>query len=317
LVLLDGKKESEYKDSKFFSEEVRSGTESTQPTPDKTADPANGDDISPDSLLKIISVEWKNEMTRLKEKGLNGYKKRKDNKKESCVQSGHAEIEGTSMLFIYGEAVEVLDKSEFQKPVEEIMFQYMSFNDIVGSMNMKKLRKFEKLRKLTFSHNNIFSFVQISKLEAIPTLKSLTISNNDVSNTLLCRCFVVYRFPFVTEINGIPVNEIEKNEAKTQFQNFDKILSTQKFFPTRVLQDRNKDDSSSNHHSGRNTRQFTKKNNEIAHEFVNNLLNGCIKQDKVMKNFYGEWQDTMKVIVIKAVEELYTNNEKEVHTKGK
>ena len=227
MVLLDGKKESEYKDSKFFSEEVRSGTESTQPTPDKTADPANGDDISPDSLLKIISVEWKNEMTRLKEKGLNGYKKRKDNKKESCVQSGHAEIEGTSMLFIYGEAVEVLDKSEFQKPVEEIMFQYMSFNDIVGSMNMKKLRKFEKLRKLTFSHNNIFSFVQISKLEAIPTLKSLTISNNDVSNTLLCRCFVVYRFPFVTEINGIPVNEIEKNEAKTQFQNFDKILSTQ------------------------------------------------------------------------------------------
>ncbi|HPI45720.1 MAG TPA: hypothetical protein PLH91_10845, partial [Tenuifilaceae bacterium] len=74
-------------------------------------------------------------MKRVREKGLNGYKKRKDSKQESCVQSGHAEIEGISMLFIYGNAIEVLDKSEFQKTVEEITFQYMRFNTIVGSSN--------------------------------------------------------------------------------------------------------------------------------------------------------------------------------------
>lgn len=187
LKILDGKKEAEYRESKVFPpEEGRSvaGTDSTNPTPDKKED-ANGDDISPDNLLKIISVEWKNEMKRLKEKGLNGYKKRKDSKQDSCVQSGHAEIEGISMLFIYGNAIEVLEKAEFQKTVEEITFQYMRYNTIVGSLNMKKLRKFEKLRKLTFSHNNIHSFVQISKLEAISTLKSLTITENDVASTLL------------------------------------------------------------------------------------------------------------------------------------
>ena len=83
LRTLDGKKESEYKESKFFTEDGRSGTESTQPTPDKNAEITPGDDISPDNLLKIISIEWKNEMNRLKEKGLNGYKKRKDSKQES------------------------------------------------------------------------------------------------------------------------------------------------------------------------------------------------------------------------------------------
>lgn len=309
LKILDGKKESEYRDSKLFTlEDGKSMTESTQPTPDKKDDHA-GDDISPDNLLKIISLEWKNEMKRLKEKGLNGYKKRKDSKQDSCVQSGHAEIEGVTMLFIYGNAIEVLEKAEFQKSVEEITFQYMRFNTIVGSSNMKKLRKFEKLRKLTFSDNNIHSFVQISKLEAINTLKSITITNNDVFNTSLCRCFVVYRFPFVTEINGRPVTDDEKTEARTQFQNFDKILSTQKFYPTRVIQERSRDDSSS-HHSGRNTRQIMKKENEVAHDFVNNLLNNCIKQDKVMNTFYENWEDTMKVFVSKAVEELHTNNKK-------
>mmetsp|Transcript_22631 Transcript_22631/g.20109 ORF Transcript_22631/g.20109 Transcript_22631/m.20109 type:complete len:90 (+) Transcript_22631:1157-1426(+) len=89
------------------------------------------------------------------------------------------------MLFIYGNAVEVLEKSEFQKNVEEITFQYMRFNTIVGSSNMKKLKKFERLRKLSFMDNNIHSFVQISKLEAINTLRSLTIANNDVYKTSL------------------------------------------------------------------------------------------------------------------------------------
>ena len=39
---------------------------------------------------------------------------------------------------------------------------------------MKRLKKFDKLEKLSFSDNNIYSFIQISKLEQIPTLRSLT-----------------------------------------------------------------------------------------------------------------------------------------------
>ena len=83
----------------------------------------------------------------------------------------------------------------------------------------------------------------------------------------------MYRFPFVIEINGKVVNDEEKNEARTQFQNFDKILSTQKYYPTRTIQDKIKDEGSS-HTSGRNLKQFNKKNAEAAHEFVNNLIGG-------------------------------------------
>ena len=317
LKILDGKRESEYKESKGFSlEDAKSGTESTQPTPDKKGDP-NDDDISPEKLLKVISQEWTNEMKRLQEKGLNGYKRRKDSKQETWVQSGHAEIEGNTMLFIYGNAIEVLEKSNFQKEVEEITFQYMRFNTIVGGSNMKKLKKFDKLRKLTFMDNNIHSFVQISKLEAITTLRSLSIVRNDVHSTSLWRWFIVYRFPGVTEINGMPVTEEEKLEAKTQFQNFDKILSTQRFYPARVAQERSRDESSGSHHSERNTKQFMKKNNEAAHDYVNNLLNTCIKQDRMMSGFHNDWDNIMKGYVSKAVEELNSNNEKENQLKAK
>mmetsp|Transcript_22631 Transcript_22631/g.20107 ORF Transcript_22631/g.20107 Transcript_22631/m.20107 type:complete len:116 (+) Transcript_22631:1475-1822(+) len=115
----------------------------------------------------------------------------------------------------------------------------------------------------------------------------------------------------------MPVTEEEKLEAKTQFQNFDKILSTQKFYPARVAQERSRDDSSGTHHSERNTRQFMKKNNEAAHEFVNNLLNNSINQEKLMSGFHNDWDNIMKGFVTKAVEELNSNNEKESQFKLK
>ena len=78
----------------------------------------NSDDISPEGLLEVISQEWKNEMERIKTLGLNGYKRRKESRNECLVQSGHAEIEGDTMLFIYGNALEVLNNNDFQKTVE-------------------------------------------------------------------------------------------------------------------------------------------------------------------------------------------------------
>jgi hypothetical protein len=71
------------------------------------------DDISPEGLLEVISQEWKNEMERIKTLGLNGYKRRKESRNECLVQSGHAEIEGDTMLFIYGNALEVLNNGDF------------------------------------------------------------------------------------------------------------------------------------------------------------------------------------------------------------
>lgn len=58
------------------------------------------------------------------------------------------------------------------------------------------------------------SFIQISKLEVLTTLNSLTIENNEVSNTILVRTFIVYRFPNVTEINGSVVSDSDRLKAR-------------------------------------------------------------------------------------------------------
>lgn len=84
-----------------------------QPSGSSAAGAVNDDNISPEGLLEVISQEWKNEMERIKANGLNGYKRRKESRNECLVQSGHAEIEGDSMLFIYGNALEVLSNTEF------------------------------------------------------------------------------------------------------------------------------------------------------------------------------------------------------------
>lgn len=104
------------------------GNISTDISPDKQIqgasvnNNANSDDISPEGLLEVISQEWKNEMERIKQLGLNGFKRRKESRNDCLVQSGHAEIEGDTMLFIYGNALEVLNNNDFQKTVEQISF---------------------------------------------------------------------------------------------------------------------------------------------------------------------------------------------------
>ena len=56
-------------------------------------------------------------MERIISLGLNGYKRKKESRTECLVQSGHAEIEGDQLLFIYGNALEVLTNVDFQKTV--------------------------------------------------------------------------------------------------------------------------------------------------------------------------------------------------------
>ena len=52
-------------------------------------------------------------MERIISLGLNGYKRKKESRTECLVQSGHAEIEGDQLLFIYGNALEVLTNVDF------------------------------------------------------------------------------------------------------------------------------------------------------------------------------------------------------------
>ena len=89
------------------------GTTQAQPLGNTGINAASTDDISPEGLLNVSSQEWKNEMDRIISLGLHGYKRRKESRNDCLVQSGHAEIEGDQLLFIYGNALEVLNNVEF------------------------------------------------------------------------------------------------------------------------------------------------------------------------------------------------------------
>ncbi len=191
---------------------------------------SSGAEITPENLLKVIAQEWKLELERLRSKYMSGYRQKKDARSKCLVQSGHAEIEGDTMLFIYGNALEVLTNQEFQKTVEQISFQYVRFDSIVDYSNLSKLKRFQRLSKLSFSNNFLHSFVQLAKLECLPHLASLTIEHNDLMRTTLFRSFIYYRFTHVTCINGVTVTEVEKQWMRRLFQHFDRLLSAPPFF---------------------------------------------------------------------------------------
>ncbi len=80
-------------------------------------------------MIKIIQKEWDKEVDRLNQKKFG---KRQINATEkSIVQSGHAEIESNRVLYIYGNALEVLQRAEFYDQVEEMHLNYVRFDLIV------------------------------------------------------------------------------------------------------------------------------------------------------------------------------------------
>jgi len=118
------------------------------------------------NVIKIIQREWDKEVERLDAKK-NGYKSKQNAGDKSLVQSGHAVIESNKILYIFGNALEVLQRSEFYDQVEEMHLTYVRFDLIVYHQNLDKLKRFTKLKKIIFSHNYLNSFILLSKIEVI------------------------------------------------------------------------------------------------------------------------------------------------------
>ncbi len=78
-------------------------------------------------MIRIIQREWEKEVERLEAKK-SGYKAKQVGDK-SLVQSGHAEIEANKVLYIYGNALEVLQRAEFYDQVEEVKVLKIIFLD--------------------------------------------------------------------------------------------------------------------------------------------------------------------------------------------
>ena len=156
------------------------------------------------TVIKIIQKEWERETERLDYKK-NGYCKSSAAANlgdKSLVQSGHAEIESNRILYIYGNALEVLARTEFYDVVEDMHLTYVRFDLIVYHPNLDKLRKFTKLKKLVLSHNYLNSFILLSKIESIQSLDQLFVYDNEILNTIALKSFVIYRFQHIQEVSS-------------------------------------------------------------------------------------------------------------------
>ena len=178
------------------------------------------------NVIRIIRKEWEKEVERLRS-NLRWYEegKGKGLKNDRCyVQSGHAEIESNKMLFIYGNAMEVLKRTEFYTVVEEMYLECVRFDHIVHFSNLDKIKRFTNLKKLYLSYNNLNSFILLSKLECLQSIENLIIENNDLLNWTMLKSFVVYRFQHLSYFNSVKISDKDKEEAKQSFQIFDSIL---------------------------------------------------------------------------------------------
>ena len=98
------------------------------------------------------------------------------------------------MLYIYGNALEVLQRTEFYDQVEEIHLIYVRFDLIVYHQNLDKLKRFTRLKKLVLSNNYLNSFILLSKIECLHSVESIMIYDNEVLRCITLKSFLVYRF---------------------------------------------------------------------------------------------------------------------------
>lgn len=234
------------------------------------------------AVIKIIQKEWEREMERLDIKKNGQYSKSYGKNipigDKSLVQSGHAEIESNKILYIYGNALEVLSRTEFYDVVEEMHLTFVRFDLIVYHPNLDKLRKFKKLKKLVLSHNNLNSFILLSKIECIHSLNSLYIYDNEVLCARTLKSFVVYRFQHINEFNGLAINDGDKKIAKQEFQIFDKILSIQNLFTRKPASMQSSDTA-----KRQEIRNMQKKHAEYGHIAAKSIINDVLGKGGVVQ----------------------------------
>ena len=134
---------------------------------------------------------------------------------------------------------------------------------------------------------------------------SLSIERNEVSDTVLLRTFIVYRFPNVKEINDRAVSDSDKQRARQQFQHFDKILSTPTIFSPVASQSRNQEESKEDRQAAvKNQRMIAKKNAEASQNFIAGLTQYCQTRDQRLEELNNTWENSFQLLINQAIAEL-------------
>lgn len=174
-------------------------------------------------LLFKIRIEWEKESKFITDNGFNGYNIKK--LKETKIQYCHAELKLDKQLNLFGNAIEVLDYSEFYGKVHSIQLQYFNFDIFTQTAILSNLKKFSNLKALIFMSNNIHSLYQLIKLEDIKNLEYITINDNEINASGILRYFLIYRIQTLKFINDSEITSKDIALSKTIFEKFDLAIS--------------------------------------------------------------------------------------------
>ena len=175
------------------------------------------------NITRPIKLCWDDEIKKIIALGFNGYNYKRY--KEHNINSGHVELDGETKLILYGDAIKVLTHEEFQRKITSLSFNYFYYDIIMSKKHLELIKKFKKLKTISFSDNNIFSFYQLIKLESIVSLENLTIINNEICSSNLLKYFLIYRIQNLKQFNEENITEEDISYAKQLFEYFDKCIS--------------------------------------------------------------------------------------------
>eukprot|EP00826_Nyctotherus_ovalis_P065256 TRINITY_DN9587_c0_g1_i13.p1 TRINITY_DN9587_c0_g1~~TRINITY_DN9587_c0_g1_i13.p1 ORF type:complete len:237 (-),score=40.38 TRINITY_DN9587_c0_g1_i13:150-860(-) len=219
--------------------------------------------------------------------------------KNSLLRSKRVEAKESTILYIYGNALEVLDNTEFQKSVTQISFQYISFDIIANHSNLPKLMRFQKLSKLHFAHNYMNSFLQLSRLEKLPSIAELAIEHNAIAKASFLKFFILYRFSNVVAINSEPVKEIDRCLSRSLFLHFDHMLHAPKMH---LPQTADKEESGK-------ARAVVKSNiMKAIQEFWSGLESAASRIEEKLEGWMKEWDKKAERMVEENLGEVTREN---------
>jgi leucine-rich repeat-containing protein 49 len=248
-------------------------------------DPSKETTLTPEEVISIIAEQFRNEVERIERLKTNGINNKKELYKDSLLEGGHAEMESNTILYLYGNSYEiVLQNKQFQENVDTIYLEYVLYDMIIQSKYLAILKQFKKLTKLVLKNNNIGTFLQIARLEALPHLKQLIVLSNPICSSSMLKEFIVYRFPDLNEFNEQKLEDVDKNGAKLNFQEFDNILTV----PSKIL------GTDSTKLSVQEKSQINSKLLEdISEQLVKKLYKDSHREIELKKVFENLWIDRM------------------------
>lgn len=132
-------------------------------------------------------------------------------------------------------------------------------------------------------------------------MRNLEINENPICNSTILNDFIVYRFPKIQKVNGIPIeddeNSIYRKKAKFLFENFDKILQLPEKIPKGEHWQKNHLNKKKANNKQVSMKHISRAINEASEKFLGQILFEAQQENNIRLNFEKQWDNYINLLV--------------------